>query len=819
MKRTTAIALAVLPALFVGAFVVAQPVPGGGLRFVSHNSEMAGTGTSVSPLGLITSCSSTQVLAWNGSSWACAANGLTNSAGNNVVPKSNGTNLVSSSITDDGTVATVPNADIRALFFGPEIVPAALPNGNTNNWSPTGAGLVVDTDTGTLSTTTRIGVQTNVNGSTVTGLAAPSANGRIVILENLGDGIQSPTSTLTLTHQDSNSTAANEWFIPGLRSCVLPVGGVAMAIYFTGHPHWFLISCYTNGSYQQVDTPQLNATAGTVSTITTQDNTLTGAVSPSALPSGSTDNWTFTGLSTSTEIHVTTNGAGSTLKGIVAQGNGKIRRLCNYGTGDLLLEHRTSSTSANQFWMPESTTFTVKSLGCVTLRDDTSLPGWVVTDADRSSTGILTSGSNITSSSSGVVTKWCGTNIFCNSVLTEDGTSFIVGVNVFTVTEASGNTSIAGNLTANGNTTLGDATGDAIVVNGNSIVLNAVTNGTATTTFDAVGYLSGTTQFRNTQWDDGKGNAIVYWGQAASAPAGSIFNANIDNTKIELKGTTNSIGKDTASVNSFTNGPTGVNLYGGTYFEYSDEFLYTPPSQNILVGDLNLNVLNSGTGTGFNAESVTDVAGGRADRFGELGLKTGTATAGGYSALTAERGYSLATGQNFTLEASVKWDTLSSSSNSVASEYVSIWGLTDNATSTPVANIVNGCYFAYDKGNVLTGNKNAGNVDAIECWCAAASTRTGYLINNTGNSDESFALGVGTIAAQTYHRYSIVTTAHTRAEFYRDGTKVCDINTNLPSTPLGVTFGMFPQAATGTGDRHFILDQATLKGTTAVRSP
>lgn len=58
-------------------------------------------------------CSSTNVIAWNGSAFACASagggGGITNSAGNNIIMKSNGTNAVASTITDNGTIVSTPS--------------------------------------------------------------------------------------------------------------------------------------------------------------------------------------------------------------------------------------------------------------------------------------------------------------------------------------------------------------------------------------------------------------------------------------------------------------------------------------------------------------------------------------------------------------------------------------------------------------------------------------------------------------------------------------------------------------------------------------
>src|SRR5690349_21271995 len=50
MKRLLVVGLAAVAALFVSVAVTAQPVPSGGLRYVTHDGTLTGSGTTGSPL-------------------------------------------------------------------------------------------------------------------------------------------------------------------------------------------------------------------------------------------------------------------------------------------------------------------------------------------------------------------------------------------------------------------------------------------------------------------------------------------------------------------------------------------------------------------------------------------------------------------------------------------------------------------------------------------------------------------------------------------------------------------------------------------------
>ena len=89
-------------------------------------------------------CTGTNVIAWNGTSFACAAaggggGGITNTAPAGTVMLSNGTNAIASSLTDTGTASTA----IDLLLSS--VVPTALAAGQTNDWAPGNQSLIIVT--------------------------------------------------------------------------------------------------------------------------------------------------------------------------------------------------------------------------------------------------------------------------------------------------------------------------------------------------------------------------------------------------------------------------------------------------------------------------------------------------------------------------------------------------------------------------------------------------------------------------------------------------------------------------------------------------
>lgn len=330
----------------------------------------------------------------------------------------------------------------------------------------------------------------------------------------------------------------------------------------------------------------------------------------------------------------------------------------------------------------------------------------------------------------------------------------------------------AGDVITNGNNTFGDSLTDTTSVNGNFVV--------------------------NT--DDLSVNASTH----AVGTSGSL---TVGGTLLV----------DNGNLATFSGGASGINEENILHLEYPDEWMQTQAGATIATGSLigtSYQLQFSGSGTGLT--TPTQVS----NRNGIAALTTGLSTAGGYSTIISDtQGVDFADG-DWDYEWVGNWPILASSSSASATEYASLIGFFDSPTTV---NQTDGCYFAYDKGNFMTGGPNTGFVDALECWCASNGTRTKYLINATGNSDETFPLGTGTIVAGTFYRLKVHIKASTRAEFYRNGTKVCDINTNVPTGTTrrtGMGFSIFSNAATGTGVRNIETDWTKWDVTkAAVRNP
>jgi hypothetical protein len=236
------------------------------------------------------------------------------------------------------------------------------------------------------------------------------------------------------------------------------------------------------------------------------------------------------------------------------------------------------------------------------------------------------------------------------------------------------------------------------------------------------------------------------------------------------------LGDAASDVITFNNGPIGVNGYGGLHLEWTDEWQF---SNNVANGAQygDWTCFASGTGAAC-TQSASTVSTGRP---GIQQLTTGTTT-------TGRAAWGVISSQIDFGSMSAKWEdvvgvpTLSTS----AEEYAILDGFLDTVTSV---NNVDGCYFVYDRGNVLTAPGTGtitANQDKWQCWCASNSTRTGYTMDGSTVSQESFTTVNAPVAAVAWPstnvaHLKIVMTGTTRAEFYVNGVKSCDINTNIPS--------------------------------------
>ena len=134
--------------------------------------------------------------------------------------------------------------------------------------------------------------------------------------------------------------------------------------------------------------------------------------------------------------------------------------------------------------------------------------------------------------------------------LTFDGTTFSVGGTNFQVTQASGNTAIAGTLTVDGNVTLGNASGDTVqtsgnlTVGGNLSVLGTTTsvNSTTTTLTDPVIELA-----KDTSAADGLDRGVRFKWHNGSAVKDGFFGLDIQTERFVFTKDEDLSGGDNAS--------------------------------------------------------------------------------------------------------------------------------------------------------------------------------------------------------------------------------------------------------------------------------
>lgn len=101
-------------------------------------------------------------------------------------------------------------------------------------------------------------------------------------------------------------------------------------------------------------------------------------ISPAQL-TANTDDWNPTGLSTASEIRVSTDMARN-LTGIVAQQSGRRIRLHYVGAATIVLKNNTTSSAANRFFTPGGTDYTLSANGGCTIWYDIASTCWRIVD-------------------------------------------------------------------------------------------------------------------------------------------------------------------------------------------------------------------------------------------------------------------------------------------------------------------------------------------------------------------------------------------------------------------------------------------------------
>lgn len=367
--------------------------------------------------------------------------------------------------------------------------------------------------------------------------------------------------------------------------------------------------------------------------------------------------------------------------------------------------------------------------------------------------------------------------------------------------------SLPGGTCSSGNSATALSAGGALscaanvsAVNAGSGIAASTTTGTATVAVNA-----------------GSGLTADGTNVRANLGAGLAFSSGA--IAANLTGGTCTLGKAATSVDAsgaVTCGNVGRNDPDGTHFEWFDDFIDDPAftTTGIPVGPIYrtnfsgasavIGSTNNGTTT---RPGITDlVPGTTVNRI--AGLMTGT------NAIDYGSG-------NWTWECVLGFPTLSDGTNT----YAATMGFGDITTGI---NHTDGCYFLYDQANVATNGANSGNAHKFECVCGngtGSPTRTVYLMDGTTTSDESFVTVNAPVAALSLpntniYRLKIVMTGTTRAEFYVNGTKSCDINTHISGGGSRLTGSMVQIVASAGASEKLTLDWCRLSvDLTSARSP
>jgi filamentous hemagglutinin len=153
-----------------------------------------------------------------------------------IVPTWTGAHTFSASVTLNGAANQVNGATnfndavtiSTTLFYDTAQSPAALINGNTNDYNPGGG----------IGSRCVFRLTPDSAGSTVTGIAA-SSQGNTIMLHNIQTGA---TGTLTLAHQNAGSGVSNRLICPGEVDTVIPAGGSAILRYDATTARWRVLS-------------------------------------------------------------------------------------------------------------------------------------------------------------------------------------------------------------------------------------------------------------------------------------------------------------------------------------------------------------------------------------------------------------------------------------------------------------------------------------------------------------------------------------------------------------------------------------------------
>lgn len=243
-------------------------------------------------------------------------------------------NMISS--TSSTTLPSI--IDTGAFTLSGTITPASLANGLTNNYNPAG-----------LATCATIRQAVNAGATaTITGLTAQGTGGRRITLQNLGTG------NLDVSHEDTNSTAANRFTLPGGATWEMLPGGAITFLYDGTTSRWL-----TENMTQCMPFLEVNVTT-----------------SPAAI-TGTQNDYAPVGFAVSGVLRQQLSG-NATITGLLAQNSGRLYLIENISTTFTLTltNEDTGSAAANRFTLPSGDPVVINPSSSVIAIYDTTSARW-----------------------------------------------------------------------------------------------------------------------------------------------------------------------------------------------------------------------------------------------------------------------------------------------------------------------------------------------------------------------------------------------------------------------------------------------------------
>lgn len=352
---------------------------------------------------------------------------------------------------------------------------------------------------------------------------------------------------------------------------------------------------------------------------------------------------------------------------------------------------------------------------------------------------------------------------------------------------------VGGILDVNNNLAKFGGSSDGLAyISGDELDFHFADNSTQAGYINYHGYNNTLTQYRDLDIRDGRANQVALF--QGSTKAATFYGAVTASTNLTITGDTVHNGNTTigdasadaltvtatatfAPTATFTNGATGINGYSSTYFEFNDDWLERGSPTSTFHQPWQAEV--NGTG----AIGATPDNSGAAGRPGIQEIGTGSTATGRVSWITSKSAFVFQAGDTFAAQFVGGWPTLSTATEGYSVKI----GFFDTTATTDQTD---GCYVLYDERQSAsaptTGSRPAAGAHTLSCVCATNSVRTQYPMDGSTVSDESFTTVAATASALTWpstgvFRFKIVVTGTTRAEFYVNNVKSCDINTHMPS--------------------------------------